>query len=209
MNDQPRETGLGWYLQGVQHVGITVYDLEQSLAFYTEVLGGKVAMQGDGFIGDIMHNTLFQADELEAQAQGIDPQALGVCDVRDGTKEALDVRFVSFGNVAVELIHFRNAQLTPQAPNWGVRLPMGVGNANAPHLSFHVKDDVDLHAFAVQLEEESRHRGIEVICNRIIRVNSHEERRQVALKYCANVMWHDPTYVVEGYSDAKFGDFHG
>jgi catechol 2,3-dioxygenase-like lactoylglutathione lyase family enzyme len=209
MNDQPRGTGLGRYLQGVQHVGITVYDMEKSLEFYTEVLGGQVAVKGDGFIGEIMHNTLFQADELEAQAQGIDPTSLGVCDVRDGTKEVLDVRFVSFGNIAVELIHFRDARLTPNAPNWGVRLPTGVGNANAPHLSFHVKEDVDLHEFAMQLEEESRRRGINVICNRIIHVNSHEERRQVARKYCANVMWNDPTYFVEGYSDAEFGDFHG
>jgi catechol 2,3-dioxygenase-like lactoylglutathione lyase family enzyme len=209
MNDQPRGTGLGRYLQGVQHVGITVYDMEKSLEFYTEVLGGKIAVKGDGFNGEIMHNTLFQADELEAQAKGIEPKLLGVCDVRDGTKEVLDVRFVSFGNVAVELIHFRDAKLTPQAPNWGVRLPTGVGNANAPHLSFHVKDDVDLNEFAILLEEESRRRGINVICNRIIHVNSHEERRQVARKYCANVMWNDPNYFVEGYSDAEFGDFHG
>ena len=89
------------------------------------------------------------------------------------------------------------------------RAPTGVGNANTPHLSFHVKDDVDLNEFAIQLEEESRRRGINVICNRIIHVNSHEERRQVALKYCANVMWNEPNYFVEGYSDAEFGDFHG
>ena len=211
MNDKPSVTGpgLGRYLQGVQHFGITVYDMEKAMEFYTEVLGGKLALKGDGFIGEVLHNTLFQADELEAQIKGIDPKPLGVPDVRDGTKEALDVRFISFGNTVVELIHFRDAKLTPNAPNWGVILPTGVGNANAPHISFHVKDDVDLNEFAIKLEEESRRRGIDVICNRIIHVNSHEERRQVALKYCANLFWNEPKYFVDGYSDAEFGDFHG
>jgi catechol 2,3-dioxygenase-like lactoylglutathione lyase family enzyme len=211
MNDKPRVAGpgLGRYLQGIHHVGITVYDMEKSMEFYTEVLGGKLAVKGDGFIGEILQNTLFQADELEAQEKGIDPKPLGVPDIRDGTKEALDVRFISFGNTVLELLHFRDAKLTPNAYNWGIILPTGVGNANTPHISFHVKDDIDLNKFAIQLEEESRRRGIDIICNRIIHVNSEEERRQVALKYCANKFWNEPEYFVEGYSDAEFGDFHG
>jgi catechol 2,3-dioxygenase-like lactoylglutathione lyase family enzyme len=211
MNEKQRVAGpgLGRYLQGVQHFGITVYDMEKSMEFYTEVLGGKLAVKGDGFIGDIVHNTLFQADELKAGVEGIDPATLGVPNIRDGTKEALDVRFISFGNTVVELLHFRDAKLTPNALNWGIQLPTGVGNANAPHLSFHVKDDVDINQFAQQLEEESRRRGIDVICNRIINVNSEEERRKVALKYFVNRFWNDPNYFVEGYSDADFGDFHG
>ena len=31
MTDTPRGTGLGRYLQGVQHVGITVYDMKKSI----------------------------------------------------------------------------------------------------------------------------------------------------------------------------------
>jgi catechol 2,3-dioxygenase-like lactoylglutathione lyase family enzyme len=54
MSDDPRGPGLGRYLQGVQHVGITVYDMAKSMEFYTEVLGGKVAVQGDGCMGEIM-----------------------------------------------------------------------------------------------------------------------------------------------------------
>jgi catechol 2,3-dioxygenase-like lactoylglutathione lyase family enzyme len=212
MNDKTRvaEPGLGHYLQGVQHFGITVYDMEKSMEFYTEVLGGKLAVKGDGFIGEVLHNTLFQADELEAQVRrGVNAKTLGVPDVRDGTKEALDVRFISFGNTVVELLHFREAALTPNALNWGIIMPSGVGNANTPHLSFHVKDDIDLNQFSKQLEEESRRRGIDIVCNRIIHVDSEEERRKVALKYCANKMWNDSDYFVDGYSDAEFGDFHG
>ncbi len=212
MNDKTRVAGpgLGHYLQGVQHFGITVYDMEKSMEFYTEVLGGKLAVKGDAFTGEVLQNTLFQADELEAQARrGINSKTLGVPDIKDATKEALDVRFISFGNTVVELLHFRDAKLTPNALNWGIILPSGVGNANTPHLSFHVKDEVDLNQFAKQLEEESRRRGIDIVCNRIIHVDSEEERRKVALKYCANKFWNDSDYFVEGYSDAEFGDFHG
>jgi hypothetical protein len=120
------------------------------------------------------------------------------------------VVFISFGNTAVELIHFRDAARDPTAPNVFPKLPSGVGYGNAGHISFHVKDDVDLNAFAKQLEEECQRRGIQnVVCNRIIQVNSEAERRAAALKYCANKFWHDADYFVEGYSDAEFGDFLG
>jgi hypothetical protein len=50
---QNGKSGLGHYLQGVQHFGITVYDMAKAMEFYTEVLGGKVALSGDGFIGPV------------------------------------------------------------------------------------------------------------------------------------------------------------
>ena len=84
------------------------------------------------------------------------------------------------------------------------------GTGTPGHISFHVKDDVDLNAFAKQLEEECQRRGIKnVVCNRIIQVKSEAERRNAALKYCANKFWNDPEYFVEGYSDSEFGDFLG
>lgn len=207
--NQTSSSALGHYLQGLQHFGITVDDMAKSIEFYIDVLGGKIAVSGDGFIGDVVHNTLFQKEDIEAMEQGIDPRTLGVANLRDGSKEALDVRFVSFGNTVLELIHFRDAKLNPNAPNSLKKLPGCVGFANAPHISFHVKDDIDLNKFATTLEEECQKRGIDARCNRIIHVNSEAERRSVALKYNANKFWNDPDYFVEGYSDAEFGDFHG
>jgi len=204
--------GLGHYLQGVQHVGITVDDMAKSLEFYIDLLGGKLAIAGDGFVGEVLHNTLFQKEEIEAYAQGINPRRLGIPDLKDGSKDALDVRFVSFGNTVLELIHFREAKLDINAPNIIEKLPGGVGFVNAPHISFHVKDDVPLNEFALLLEEESEKRGIQVACNRVITVKSEAERRQVAARYAANLFWNDPEhpeYFVEGYSDAEFGGFHG
>ncbi len=207
---QDIKSGLGSYLQGVQHFGITVDDMPKAIEFYTEVLGGKIAIGGDGFVGEVVHNTLFQKEDIDAIELGVNPKSLGVPNLRDGTEEALDVRFISFGNTCVELIHFRDAALSIKAPNVFGRIPSGVGHVNAPHLSFHVKDDVDLNLFAKILEEECQKRGMtNVVCNRVIHVNSEEERKKVALKYNANKFWNDPEYFIQGYSDSEFGDFHG
>jgi catechol 2,3-dioxygenase-like lactoylglutathione lyase family enzyme len=121
-----RSTGLGRYLQGVQHVGVTVDDWAKSLEFYIEVLGGKPAIQGAGFYGDVLHNTLFQKEELDATERGVAPRALGVPELRTGQQEALDVVFISFGNTVVELIHFRDAHLDPTARN-GTKLIVSRG----------------------------------------------------------------------------------
>ncbi|WP_244887744.1 nuclear transport factor 2 family protein [Anabaena cylindrica] len=184
-NYASEKTGsLGHYLQGLQHVGITVSDMTKALEFYIEVLGGKLAIGGDGFIGDELHNLLFQKEDLEAWKQGINPKSLGVPDIRDGSQEALDVRFISFGNTCVELIHFRDAQLTPKAPGIFDKIPSGIGHVNAPHLSFHVKDDVDLDQFAKMLEDECKKRGIDnVVANRIIHIDSESARKNAPLKY--------------------------
>jgi len=201
--------GLGHFLQGVQHFGITVDNMAKSIEFYTEVLGGKIAISGDGFYGEVLHNTLFQKEELEALEQGINSRRLGVADLKSGQKDVLDVRFISFGNTVLELLHFREAHLTPNAPNIIEKLPGTVGFANAPHISFHVKDDVTLNEFALILEQECDRRGIPVACNRVITVQSEQQRREVSARYAANKFWNDPDYFVDGYSDSDFGDFHG
>ncbi|OUL37457.1 carboxymuconolactone decarboxylase, partial [Nostoc sp. T09] len=183
-NQQNGKSGLGHYLQGVQHFGLTVYDMPKSLEFYLEVLGGKVAIGGDGFYGEALHNLLFQKEEVEAIEKGIDPKSVGVANIRDGSDMSLDVRFISFGNTVVEIIHFRDANLTVAAPNAFEKIPSAVGYTNAPHLSFYVKDDVDIDVFAKQLEEECQRRGLtEVVVNRIIRANSAEEMKKLAPKF--------------------------
>jgi len=48
-----------------------------------------------------------------------------------------------------------------------------------------------------------------VVCNRVVHVRSHEERLNLPLKYAANKFWNATEYFIEGYSDLDFGDFHG
>ncbi|MEB3310934.1 MAG: AtaL-like protein [Snowella sp.] len=170
------KSSLGKYLQGVQHFGITVNDLDKALEFYIEVLGGRLAIGGDGFIGDELHNLLFQKEDLEAAQQHINPRNIGIPSIRDGSQDALDVRFISFGNTCVELIHFRQAKLSSHAPNVFDPIPSGIGHVNAPHISFFVKDDVDLNEFAQMLEAECHRRGMtNVVANRTINVKSKED----------------------------------
>jgi len=202
--------GLGHMLQGVQHVGVTVDDMAKSLEFYVGVLGGRIAEMGMGFYGDVLYNTLFQKEEIDSAQQNTSTRSLGVPDIKDGKTEALDVCFISFGNTCVELLHFRDAKLDYHAPNTFPKLPTSVGYGNAGHISFHVKDDIDLNVFARDLEEECRRRGINnVVCNRVVHVRSHEERLRLPLKYAANKFWNEPEYFIEGYSDADFGNFQG
>jgi len=189
-------------LRGLQHFGLTVEDLEKSVEFYVEVLGGTLALSGDGFYGEELYNALFQEDYLDAARRGIDPDALGVVDLRDGSRAVLDVRIISFGNATVELLRIRGAG--------GVgTVPTGVGHRNAAHLCFDVREDADLNAFALSLEAECQRRGIDVACNRLIRVSSEAERRATEPRFAANKFCLDPEYPIPGRTDEGYGDFRG
>jgi catechol 2,3-dioxygenase-like lactoylglutathione lyase family enzyme len=199
------KSSLGHYLNGVQHVGITVEDMQKSLEFYIDVLGGKLAVGGESFSGEELHNTLFQKEDLDAFKLGIDPKLLGVPNLRDGSQQALDVNFISFGSACVELIYYRDASSRPSgAEPFSSANPSSTSYINSSHLSFHVKDDVDLNVFAKILEEECQLRGMEKVrCNRIVHVDSEEQRRRVALPFNANKFWN------EQEQSELFGSFYG
>ncbi|MBG1239701.1 nuclear transport factor 2 family protein [Nostoc sp. NZL] len=200
---------LGHYLQGMQHVGVTVQDMEKSLEFYLEVLGGKLVLSENGLMGDGMQNTLFQKEEIDAIFQGIDPQNFDIPNLRD-EKDALDIKFISFGNTCIELIYFRDAATPNALVSSKNSIPSHIGNVNAMHISFHVKDEIDLNVFAKMLEEECQKRGLtNVVFNRVIRVKSAEERRKIALKYNSNKFWNEPDLLAEGEAETEFGEFEG
>ena len=149
-NESP--SALGHMLQGIQHFGMTTPDLKKSLTFYIDILGGRLAVGGDGFYGSEMHNLLFQLDEMNSKDGEHSPEYYGVPDLRSG-KDNLDVRFIQFGNTNLELLHFRGAEAEggPYAPNIFKSITSCVGFGNVPHLSFHVKSDVDMTEFANKL----------------------------------------------------------
>lgn len=186
-------SGLGHYLQGAQHVGVTVNDMAQAVEFYTEVLGGKLVVSENELVGDKAQNTLFQTEELQAIASGIDPERADLPHLRSGKEQALDVKFISFGNVVVELLQILEAgKPNPHQSSVG-SLPSHIGHVNAMHLSFNVKEGMDLNCFAQMLEEECQRRGMtNVVFNRVIRVKSEAERKAVALKYNSFKFWNEP-----------------
>ena len=102
---------LGARLQGVQHFGLTVQNMDRAYEFYTEVLGGTEVMRDGDFQGERIHNTLLTDQEIEARNRGVNPQTLGVPDLKGGAQR-LDVRFVQFDNVVIELLKYRDADQT-------------------------------------------------------------------------------------------------
>jgi catechol 2,3-dioxygenase-like lactoylglutathione lyase family enzyme len=179
---------LGLRLQGVQHFGLTVQNMDRAFAFYTEVLGGNEVMRDGDFQGERIHNTLLTDQEIEARARNVNPRTIGVPDLRGGDQR-LDVRFVQFDNVVIELLQYRDAAE-----------PMGSGDSFAEprdhmspafprsmHICFYLRDDVDFNKFIHDLEAESARRGMtQVRANRTVTVVSEKERLAAPLEANSN-----------------------
>jgi catechol 2,3-dioxygenase-like lactoylglutathione lyase family enzyme len=167
---------------------MTVQNMERAFEFYTEVLGGTEIMRDGDFHGEKIHNTLMLNDEIEAVEQKINPATIGVPDLRGG-EQRLDVRFIQFDNMVLELLHYRESSQ-----------PEGSGAAWAPahdhrspayprslHLCFHLQDDVDFNKFVHDLEAESARRGMtNVRANRIVAVTTEEGRKNAPLETMSN-----------------------
>lgn len=175
-----RDNGpLGGRLQGVQHFGVTVQNMDRAFEFYTEVLGGTEVMRDGDFQGERIHNTLLTDQEIVARERNVNPRTIGVPDLKGGAQR-LDVRFIQFDNVVIELLQYRDAGQ-----------PMGSGDSFAEprdhmspayprsmHICFYIRDDVDFNKFIRDLEAESARRGMsQVKANRVITVTSERERQ--------------------------------
>ena len=174
-----RDSGpLGARLRGVQHFGVTVQDMERAFAFYTDVLGGTEVMRDGDFQGERIHNTLLTDQEIEARARQINPRSIGVPDLRGGAQR-LDVRFIQFDNVVIELLKYRDADQTAGGTA-AFAEPLAHMSPAFPrmmHICFHIRDDVDFNKFIADLEAESARRGMtQVRANRVITVSTESER---------------------------------
>jgi catechol 2,3-dioxygenase-like lactoylglutathione lyase family enzyme len=179
---------LGQRIRGFQHFGMTVQNMDRAFEFYTAVLGGTEIMRDGDFHGERIHNTLMLNDEIEAFEQKINPATIGVPDLRGG-QQRLDVRFIQFDNMVLELLHYREHSQ-----------PSGAGAAWAPghdhrspayprslHLCFYLRDDVNFNKFVHDLEAESLRRGMtNVRCNRIVAVTTEEGRKTTPLETMSN-----------------------
>jgi catechol 2,3-dioxygenase-like lactoylglutathione lyase family enzyme len=179
---------LGRRIRGFQHFGMTVQNMDRAFRFYTEILGGTEIMRDGDFHGDRIHNTLMLNDEIEALEQQINPVTIGVPDLRGG-QQRLDVRFIQFDNMVLELLHYRehsqpSGSGTAWAPAHGRRSP---AYPRSLHLCFHLQDDIDFNTFVRDLEAESARRGMtNVRCNRIVSVTTEEGRRNAPLSTMSN-----------------------
>ena len=173
------EAPLGMRLQGVQHFGLTVQNMERAYQFYTEVLGGTEVFRHGDFQGDGVQNTLLADQEIEANERGVNPRTIGVPDLRGGAQR-LDVRFIQFDNVVIELLQYRDAD-QPMGSAKSFAEPVQHMSPAFPrmmHICFYVRDDVDFNKFIADLEAESARRGMtQVRANRTVRVMTEAERK--------------------------------
>ena len=169
---------LGARLQGAQHFGLTVQNMDRAFEFYTEVLGGNEVMRDGDFHGVPIHNTLMTDQEIIARTLKVDPRTIGVPDLKGGAQR-LDVRFVQFDNFVIELLQYREAnQPMGNGDSWAEpRDHMSPAYPRSMHICFYIRDDVDFNKFIHDLEAESARRGMtQVRANRIVTVQTEQER---------------------------------
>ena len=148
-------------LQGVHHIGVTVSDMERSFIFYTQVLGGTPIITGNGFKGPEIHNALLEKEENEHSSD--------VPNLREGSDE-LDVRFIQFDNVVIELLNYHSARRDTEGFTTfpAHQVSSSPACVNAMHISFYLRDDVDIEQFASDLERRARELGFDKIrCNKV------------------------------------------
>jgi catechol 2,3-dioxygenase-like lactoylglutathione lyase family enzyme len=174
---------LGARLQGVQHFGVTVQNMDRAFEFYTEVLGGTEVMRDGDFSGEPIHNTLLTDQEILARERKVNPRTIGVPDLKGG-EQRLDVRFIQFDNVVIELLQYRDArQPTGSGDSWAEpRDHMSPAYPRSMHICFYIRDDVDFDAFIRDLEAEAARRGMtQVRANRVVTVTTEEQRQAAPL----------------------------
>lgn len=187
--DAARNKGpLGARLRGVQHFGLTVQKMDRAFEFYTEVLGGTEIMRDGDFHGERIHNTLLTDQDIEARARQVNPRTIGIPDLNGGTQR-LDVRFVQFDNVVIELLQYRDAdQPAGKGPSFAEPLQhMSPAFPRMMHICFYIRDDVDFNKFIADLEAESTKRGMtQVKANRVVMVKSEQERQKTPIEANSN-----------------------
>ncbi|MNK72680.1 hypothetical protein D3C87_921630 [compost metagenome] len=186
---------LGSRLRGVQHFGITVQNMDRAFLFYTEVLGGTEVMRDGDFFGDRIQNTLLLSEEVQAVEDGVNPLTLGVPDLRSGAQR-LDVRFIQFDNVVIELLQYRNKeQPAGGADNFApARELTSPAFPRSMHVCFYIRDDVDFNQFVRDLEAESARRGMtNVKANRIVRATTNAQRLGAPIDSNTNAITEGPS----------------
>lgn len=191
----PNAAPLGSRLQGVQHFGLTVQNMERAYEFYTEVLGGTEVFRHGDFQGQTVHNVLMTDQEIVAAELRVNPRTIGVPDLAGGAQR-LDVRFIQFDNVVIELLQYRNADQPMGGPNSFAepRDHMSPAYPRSMHICFYIRDDVDFNIFIRDLEAESARRGMtQVRANRTVTVRSEAERLAAPLESRSNRVTEAPS----------------
>ena len=82
--------------------------MDRAFACYTEVLGGTEVMRDGDVYGERIHNTLLTDQEIEAHMRRVNLRTMSIPGLRGGAQR-LDVRFIQFHKVVIELLQYRDA----------------------------------------------------------------------------------------------------
>jgi hypothetical protein len=140
-------------------------------------------MRDGDFHGEKIHNTLLTDQEILARERKVNPRTIGVPDLKGG-EQRLDVRFVQFDNVVIELLQYRDAQQrSGSGDSWAEpRDHMSPAYPRSMHICFYIRDDVNFDKFIHDLEAESARRGMtQVKANRVITVTTEQARQAAPL----------------------------
>ncbi|MEM9524016.1 MAG: lactoylglutathione lyase [Pseudomonadota bacterium] len=163
---------------------MTVSNMARAYEFYTEVLGGTEVLRDGDFQGAAIQNTLMQVNENDARMSGVNPLSAGVPDLRGGDQR-LDVVFIQFDNVVIELLQYRDAQQMPWTEGTfaAPRRETSPAFPTSMHISFDVDPEADFDAFIRDLELASASRGMtNVRCNRNTDAPDDRARADAALE---------------------------
>jgi catechol 2,3-dioxygenase-like lactoylglutathione lyase family enzyme len=157
--------------------------MDRAFEFYTEVLGGNEVMRDGDFQGEKIHYTILADQEIVARERKVNPRTIGVPDLKGG-EQRLDVRFVQFDNVVIELLQYRDAQQPMgNGDSWAEpRDHMSPAFPRSMHICFYIRDDVDFNKFIRDLEVDSARRGMtQVKANRTITITTEQERQNAPI----------------------------
>jgi catechol 2,3-dioxygenase-like lactoylglutathione lyase family enzyme len=165
-------------MSAIQHVGITTTNLTRSTDFYVNVMGGVevISAGGEGWQGNDVYQLLMQQALL-----GGPEAAKWAANLSTGGTDTLSARYVTIGGLALELLdyHAVNKNADPNATDFFPKhsesnvAPSVAGNM---HISFDVREDVDLNDVVTRLENASHARGYtNVWCNRVVPVDGHQD----------------------------------
>src|SRR5262249_47412665 len=130
------------------------------------------------------------------RSRQVNPLTLGIPDLHGGAQR-LDVRFIQFDNVVIELLQYRDAG-QPAGTGASFAEPrdhMSPAYPRSMHICFPVHEDVDFRGFIRDLETEAARRGMtQVKANRAITVTTEQQRLAAPIAAYGNS-------ITEGKSD--------
>eukprot|EP00898_Chlorokybus_atmophyticus_P000692 jgi/Chlat1/1623/Chrsp127S01886 len=150
------------WVQGVQHVGVTVKDIEVAKKFWIDVLGGNMVTDELNISGDGFHGTLFRKELDDLKRLNLKPPGLCVPDM-GGSEPThfLDVFFIQFDVCVVELIWYHDKDGKTFDPGW--RTPFTAPAVwGSEHIDFEVDGSVNLDDFRARLIQRCKDVGFDI-----------------------------------------------